>query len=56
MPELDALEMVCAQVKAYEEATSLTDEQQAVLDNARQLLATVEELTRQGHQIDTKLD
>lgn len=53
---LDALEMIRAQVKAYEEADSLTDEQQESLDNARQVLATVEELTRQGHVINLRLE
>jgi hypothetical protein len=52
---MDALEMIRAQVKAYEEADSLTDEQQESLDQARQVLATVEEMTRQGHKINLKL-
>lgn len=55
MPELDALETIRAQVKAYEEAASLTPEQQESLDQARQVLATVEELTRQGHKINLTL-
>ena len=52
---VDALEMIRVQIKAYEEAESLTPEQQEALDNARNVLATVEELTRQGHKINLKL-
>jgi hypothetical protein len=52
---MDALEMIRVQIKAYEEAESLTPEQQESLDNARNVLATVEEMTRQGHKINLKL-
>jgi hypothetical protein len=53
--KVDALEMIRAQIAAYEEAESLTPEQQESLDNARNVLATVEELTRQGHVINLTL-
>jgi len=53
--KVDALEMIRAQIAAYEEAESLTPEQQESLANARNVLATVEELTRQGHKINLRL-
>jgi hypothetical protein len=55
MAEADALEMIRAQIAAYEEAESLTPEQQESLANARNVLATVEELTKQGHKINLRL-
>ncbi len=56
MTELDALEMIRAQIAAYEEAESLTPEQQESYETAKNVLATVEELTRQGHKINLKLE
>jgi hypothetical protein len=56
MAELDALEMIRAQIAAYEEAESLTPEQQESYETAKNVLATVEELTRQGHKINLKLE
>jgi hypothetical protein len=54
--QLDAIEMIKAQIAAYEEADSLTPEQQESYETAKNVLATVEELTRQGHEIVVRLD
>jgi hypothetical protein len=54
--QVDALEMIKAQIAAYEQAETLTQEQQESYEMAKEVLATVEELTRQGHKINLKLE